>query len=562
MLSTLLRIKSPQRLPHDALPIQSGAVLLSATEERRKLLVEIERLAGVTPALFSEYYRSGLTRYAEFVQALPASYDHHHARPGGLLDHTLEAVAAALSLRQGSVLPPQATAEQVAREEQVWTWGVFTASMLHDAARPLMDQRIELFDKRGESLGNWQPWLGTMNHASACYYRVRFRLDREYRLHEKAVLLIASQILPTKGLAWLADNPVLFGYWIATVSGDWEHAGPLGEIARKGDQTSVAADVGSGKTPSFMHGATGKPLHRRLLLALRELLKSGDLPINQPGAAVWLIDDVLWLMSKRVVDAMRETAGDGVPESNIRVFEILQQHGLIAPNGDKAIWKAHIKSPDWEPAQAFSLLKMSASVVWPERERWPEPFDGEVIPVSVETPEEADQKENKSMQDDDSTENDPIQDKVELVQPPKKKTEQPSAPKPRKKAANQRNDSKAEGRAFYHWLKEGLNANDIDINKTGAPVHIVEEGVLLVSPVIFQIYAGQVGKSSQWQEIQSAFQDLRINAKNRKHDENVFEYIVKGKRKSSIIKGWILPDVGEVFGDVTPKSNEHLFRKL
>ncbi|RTZ60687.1 MAG: hypothetical protein DSZ33_02375, partial [Gammaproteobacteria bacterium] len=279
-----------------------------------------------------------------------------------MLDHTLEAVAAALSLRQGIVLPLQETAEQVAREEQVWTWGVFTASMLHDAARPLLDQRIELFDKRGESLGDWQPWLGAMNHTRARYYRVRFRLDREYRLHEKAVLLIANQILPMKGLAWLADHPVLFGYWIATVSGDWEHAGPLGEIARKGDQTSVAADIGSGQAQlqSFLHGATGKPLHRRLLLALRALLKTGDLPINQPGAAGWLIGKDLWLMSKRVVDAMREAAGDGVPESNIRVFEILQQHGLITPNSDKAIWKARIKSPGWEPEQDFSLLRMPA----------------------------------------------------------------------------------------------------------------------------------------------------------------------------------------------------------
>ncbi len=547
------------RLPRDRLAVQSASSLLR-DRYRQKQIAGIERLTGVTPDVFLAYYRRVMERYAEFVQLLPASYDHHHAHIGGLLDHTLEAAVASLACRQSGVLPPESSAERVAREEQVWTWAVFTASMLHDVARPLLDQRVTLYDKRGKSLGDWQPWLGNMLDAGACWYRVRFRQDREYRLHEKAALLVANRILPDKGLAWLADNPPLFGYWIAAVSGDMENAGPLGEITRRGDQTSVARNIGAGKTAQSAHGTTGKPLHRRLLLALRELLKTGDLPINQPGAAGWLTGQDLWLMSKRVVDAMRETAGDGVPESNIRVFEILQQHGLVTPNGDKAIWKARIKSPGWEPEQKFTLLKMPASVIWPERERWPKPFDGEVIPASPQTLEDTDEKETQSPTGGDSRRNNMTPNKAEAIQFPTDKRKDSSIPRPQKAAEQQHDERKATGRAFYRWLKEGLNGNDIDINKTGAPVHMVEEGVLLVSPVIFQIYAGQVGKSNQWQEIQSAFQKLRINAKTKEDDSNVFEYAVKGKRKTSIIKGWILPDVGDVFGEMVPRVNEHLSR--
>jgi len=548
------------RLPRDSLAVQSASSLLR-DRYRQKQIAGIERLTGVTPDVFLAYYRRVMERYAEFVQLLPASYDHHHAHIGGLLDHTLEAAVASLACRQSGVLPPESSAEQVAREEQVWTWAVFTASMLHDVARPLLDQRVTLYDKRGKSLGDWQPWLGNMLDAGGYWYRVRFRQDREYRLHEKAALLVTGRILPAKGLAWLADNPPLFGYWIAAVSGDMENVGPLGEIARQGDQTSVARNIGAGKTVQSAHGATGKPLHRRLLLALRELLKTGDLPINQPGAAGWLIGEDLWLMSKRVVDAIREIAGDGVPESNIRVFEILQQHGLVTPNGDKSIWKAHIKKTGWDPEQKFALLKMPASVVWPERERRPEPFDGEVIPANPQTLEDTDEKENQSPMGGDSRGNDTMPNKAKSVQLSMGKSRRPSIPRPQKEAAYQRADCKEAGHAFYRWLKEGLSTKNIDINKTGAPVHIVEEGVLLVSPVIFQIYAGQVGKSSQWQEIQSAFQNLRINAKNRKNDENVFEYLVKGKRNTSVIKGWILPDAEEVFGDAIPRVNEHLSRK-
>ena len=78
-------------LPKGLLRPESATSLL-ATPRRQKLLEHI-------------WQRTPLERYAELVQQFPASESHHHAYPGGMLDHGLEIVAYALKLRQSHLLP-------------------------------------------------------------------------------------------------------------------------------------------------------------------------------------------------------------------------------------------------------------------------------------------------------------------------------------------------------------------------------------------------------------------------------------------------------------------------
>ena len=42
------------------------------------------------------------------------------------------------------------------------------------------------------------------------------------------------------------------------------------------------------------------------------------------------------------------------------------------------------------------------------------------------------------------------------------------------------------------WLADGLADGSIVVNQSGAPVHFVAQGMLLVSPAIFRDYAGGV----------------------------------------------------------------------
>ncbi|NPY76537.1 relaxase, partial [Pseudomonas aeruginosa] len=91
-------------LPKGLLRPESAASLL-ATPRRQKLLEHIWQRTSLSHRQFATLYRTPLERYAELVQAFPASEAHHHAYPGGMLDHGLEIVAYSLKLRQSHLLP-------------------------------------------------------------------------------------------------------------------------------------------------------------------------------------------------------------------------------------------------------------------------------------------------------------------------------------------------------------------------------------------------------------------------------------------------------------------------
>ncbi|KEA25342.1 hypothetical protein BH77_11570 [Pseudomonas aeruginosa C2773C] len=78
---------------------------LLGTPRRRQLLENIWQRASLSKQQFEEIYRRPLANYAELVQQLPASENHHHAHPGGMIDHGLEIVAYALKVRQTYLLP-------------------------------------------------------------------------------------------------------------------------------------------------------------------------------------------------------------------------------------------------------------------------------------------------------------------------------------------------------------------------------------------------------------------------------------------------------------------------
>ena len=89
--------------------------------------------------------------------------------------------------------------------------------------------------------------------------------------------------------------------------------------------------------------------------------------LNQPGAAGWLIQDALWLVSKTVTDKLRayllSQSIEGIPSSNLAVFDELQSHGLAesTPEG-KAIWTALVAQGDWQ--QTFTFLRIQPALIW------------------------------------------------------------------------------------------------------------------------------------------------------------------------------------------------------
>ena len=600
-------------LPKGLMRPESAASLL-ATPRRQKLLEHIWQRTSLSRRQFATLYRAPLERYAELVQAFPASEAHHHAYPGGMLDHGLEIVAYSLKLRQSHLLPIGASPEDQAAQSEAWTAAVAYAALLHDIGKVAVDLHVELADG-----STWHPWHGPLRQP----YRFRYRDDREYRLHSAATGLLYQQLLNRDLLDWLSGYPSLWAPLLYVLAGQYEHAGVLGELVVQADRASVAQELGG--DPARAMAAPKHSLQRKLVNGLRYLLKE-ELKLNQPEASDgWLTEDALWLVSKTVSDKLRahllSQGVDGIPANNTAVFNVLQDHAMLQPTASgKAIWRATITSESgW--SHAFTLLRLAPALIWEPSER-PSPFAGTVTVDNAGEAEDgprpsapdaallpgaavATEKEPAASSRPDqsggshaippSTQRnpaDPLESMLamfETTPEPEQSVEAPpegaddaavpldppaSAPGPSAPtAAPAPHDfasftGRPSGEHFMAWLKQAVQTRKLIINDAKALVHTVSDTVYLISPGVFQRYAqehptiGPLAKDAalqDWQWVQKRFEKLGLHRK-QPSGLNIRTCEVMGPRKTRQVHGYLLEDPSHIF-DAVPPNNPYLSLK-
>lgn len=590
-------------LPKGLMRPESAASLL-ATPRRQKLMEHIWQRTSLSRRQFATLYRAPLERYAELVQVFPASEAHHHAYPGGMLDHGLEIVAYALKLRQSHLLPIGASPEDQAAQSEAWTAAVAYAALLHDIGKVAVDLHVELADG-----ALWHPWHGPLHQP----YRFRYRDDREYRLHSAATGLLYRQLLDRDLLDWLSGYPYLWAPLLYVLAGQYEHAGVLGELVVQADRASVAQELGG--DPARAMAAPKHSLQRKLINGLRYLLKE-ELKLNQAEASDgWLTDNALWLVSKTVSDKLRahllSQGVDGIPANNTAVFNVLQDHGMLQPTPDgKAIWRATVtSSTGW--THSFTLLRLAPALIWEAGER-PAPFTGTVVidtaPVdkeadappplpaaaakaALESHEAAQREEAGGIPSVPSPKHPAMLDGIEdmlammgmghtpaaLQDVEAISGEEPAActetPAPTLAAALPSSPALApitsaaqpSGEHFMAWLHQGVAARRLIINDAKALVHTVDGTAYLVSPGLFQRYAQEhfqvavLAKQdtvADWQWVQKRFEKLQLHRK-QPSGLNIWTCEVTGPRKSKRLHGYLLTEPSMLFAE-PPPNNPHL----
>lgn len=285
----------------------------------RTRLRQLGALVSVPHASFARLYRAPIFLFARYVQQLPASEADHHAYPGGLLDHVLEVVVTALSLRRGYLLPPRAEPEIVSRKQDLWTYAVFAAALLQDIGKVAVDQRIAIFDKRGRATGDWDVWQGPMK--KKIWYRTAFVHDRGRVSREPVAPLFAPVILPTDGLSWLASDADVFSCWLGVLTGQQDQAGILGTIVNGARTASIVNDLkpqvpGSTDVDVALKSTTPHqpPTARATLKAetnagkredqehdfldwLRNMVCAGRIPVNDVNARIHTVAEGVLLVS-------------------------------------------------------------------------------------------------------------------------------------------------------------------------------------------------------------------------------------------------------------------------
>jgi integrating conjugative element relaxase (TIGR03760 family) len=578
---------------------EPAAVLLS-TPRRRRLIEHIWQRTSLSREQFERLYLDAINRYAELVQQLPASQNHHHAYPGGMLDHGLEVVAYALKIRQSHLLPPGAAPETQAAQADAWSAAIAYAALLHDVGKIAVDVEVSAVDG-----SRWYPWHGPLKNS----YRFRYSKEREYRLHTAAAGLVYTQVLPRAVLDWMSTIPDLWASLIYVLAGQYEQAGIVGELVVQADRASVAQNLGG--NPERALEAPINSLQRQLADGLRYVV-SEQLKLNQSEASDgWLTNDALWLVSKTVADKLRayllSQGVEGIPNSNPSFFNQLQDHALIQPNKDgKGIWKAAVVNGTWQMTLTF--LKVAPVLIWPSGAR-PAAFTGTVTPEVAGQQSPSDLTETAASRAgarDSSMQSVPV---AEMAagdsQPGSAETDDvgmllnmlgmPDAELPQTTASPHIEDPNLPtcvadasvtsvgpveistnaikpdvdptklGSEFMRWLRQGVNEHRIIINDARTKVHTVAGTAFLVTPQLFQRFAqehpgietpAKLAGTTGWRLVQRAFEKLAVHQK-REDGLNIWVCEIKGPRKCRHLKGYLLKDPSSLFASV-PYNNPYL----
>ena len=542
------------------LSIESAHTLL-AVEHRRQLLDRIWQYTALSHVQFTQLYLNPIHRYAEQVQQLPASETHHHAYLGGMLDHGLELVACSLKLRQSYLLPTGAAPEDQAAQTDAWSAGIAYGALLHDIGKIAVDLVVERQDGR-----LWHPWQGSLDQP----YRFRYLKGRDYHLHGAAAGLLYTQILDRTILDWLSGFPPLWASLLYVLAGQYERAGVLGELVMQADRVSTAQNIGG--NPSKALQAPIHSLQHHLISGLRHLVQH-ELKLNQPGAAGWLTQDALWLVSKTVTDKLRayllSQSIEGIPTSNIAVFDELQSHGLVesTPEG-KAIWTALVAQGNWQ--QRFTFLRLQPALIWGSEIR-PEAFSGTVgviaddhsndtsasppAPKIVSTGSRQSSSPRDPMAMEDTDYLGTLLNMFELEEPEDSDSPSESPPKTSPLLSDD------PGQAFLNWVREGIQNHKLMINDSKAKIHTVSGTLFLVTPGLFQRYAqefpgismGADSQGEEWRWVQKQFEKLKIH-KKRDNGLNIWICNVQGPRKKSTLKGYLIGESTLLLPSIPPNN--------
>ena len=381
----------PATADGNVLPVLTADQLYSRLSLHNRLR-GIRRKVAIDPQRFEAMYGKPIARYCEVVQLLPASQAHHHAYPGGLIVHTLSVIEYAINERQKYTLPLASEPEVIEAQKNLWTYAVFVAALLHDIGKAVT--MAWYIDAAQDKIRN--PAAGTLLQQGCKHYTLKFRPTQYYKLHERLGLLYLSQLLDSTSLDYLTRDLDIFAEVLGYVSADRASWGSIGAIVSTADQMSVADDLRiasqTGRPRQFA-GAELENFGERLLKAFRLLIEERKLAANRPGAILYLSDDqrYVYAVAKTIAEKLREKmqalGATDVPADNTRIFDELQQHGLIeATETGHAIFNIHVSIPHANFEQDFTTLKIDSRKLFTALPASAAPAAGENLQQPVATP--------------------------------------------------------------------------------------------------------------------------------------------------------------------------------
>ncbi|TXG98839.1 MAG: relaxase [Nevskiaceae bacterium] len=304
---------------------------------QHELFDRIVHSVGMPASDLKLYVEPILVNFAELAHMLPASENHHHSGPGGLLRHSLEVASLTLDGCLTTAFDTNETPARRSMRLRRWYVAGIASGLLHDAGKPLTDIRATDFEGNNQ----WIYAQETLHDWSVRNKLTRYFLhwnSNRHGNHVQVSVAQATRIIPPVVQAWLIEGGHdIYEALLDAISGTG--SSPLTDLVKWADAASTKRDLNRGSNHSG-GSATGVPVPRLVSDAMLRLLSDGSWKINTPAGRVWVATDgvyVAWNQGAEEIVGM--LVGDGVvaiPRSPDTLIGLLVEHGIAerAPNGD------------------------------------------------------------------------------------------------------------------------------------------------------------------------------------------------------------------------------------
>ncbi len=371
------------------LPVLPAKTLISSNKHRM-VLSQLETMLALPGEHYQYLYDQLLLNFADFVQVLPTS---RTSPLSSLLNEGLGRAITSLSIIQ-----QEAALDLDPRR----TYAVFTAALLQDIAKVIIDRKVMLCNEEGEYVADWQPLDGVMSKAGM-HYKIREYVSGHHRIHHLMAPLLAYQLIPRIGFLWIAQDNALFVDWMHALGGGDDSGGGIRSILSK---IPLANNVTLPSVKIDPVEANGVDHGEAFLRWLREGLLDGSLPVNTADSGVHVVEGGVLLEFPMVFKAFIERYNVhatifqiyhqaanalGVRRSHGSDFihdEFFSEYPEVAVKGESRRAKSVGSSPFSRPetAKRYGLLVKEAGLVFPAGFDVPEATSKlrSVVPVNTD----------------------------------------------------------------------------------------------------------------------------------------------------------------------------------
>ncbi|ENR6208463.1 MULTISPECIES: TraI domain-containing protein [Serratia] len=495
------RVATPQSLVGYFMPATAEQLLDTAS--RKQCLQQLWENSALPKDLYADFYLQPLKQLMTLMQVLPAAQQGEYAREGGLAEVTLQTVTYAVRLAKGHMLPPGAAPEEQAAQNVQWNMVVFYAALWH---------YLPLFSQLEGELRKGPPWLVGVAIPTEPY-RFRFAATSpDPVLATSQSTMIAARLLPAAVIDWLSALPAAIQSLMLIASRQPSALPVIDDIV----QDAVRLARGEDLLAALQGG--GAALVRPAVPLTSMVLAVEKETFTPPVSSIDKQSTVSSTHSP-LIEGQLPTEIVGPSNGNVpSATDALLSSALDTPVNDKPLAEMKIEpepvvgtGEDIQALLSLMAVEVSAPVNQTEQtfgdalheNEGPMPANNPVL--TVEVTQEVEVVEA-------NLESDGIDDIASKVVFSTSELGAPQIPTP----AIEVNGEVTPGEAFWRWLADGLNSNQILINTAEARVHLVSGFIFITVPGVFYLYLKQTGQDgSQREVLQEDFERLEKHRRGK-----------------------------------------------